>query len=53
MLPVMLPRLRYNDFDEGRAAADAIMELVQALIDEQVVWVQDLATELNNQETNK
>ena len=28
-------------------AADAIIELVQARIDEQVVWVRDLATDLN------
>ena len=31
-------------------AADAIMELVQARIDEQVAWVRDLATDLNNAE---
>ena len=40
----------HKDYSQGYDAADAIMELVQAHIDEQVVWVQDLATELNNAE---
>ena len=33
----------------GKVFIDELIK-VQARIDEQVVWVQDLATELNNQE---
>ena len=40
----------HKDYSEGYDAADAIMELVQPRIDEQVVWVRDLATDLNNAE---
>ena len=40
-------RAGHNTVD---SVADAIMELVQAHIDEQVAWVQDLATDLNNAE---
>tara|TARA_R110000782_G_scaffold124557_2_gene216018 strand:+ start:2696 stop:2962 length:267 start_codon:yes stop_codon:yes gene_type:complete len=40
-----------HDYDNGyRAGMQKMRDIAQPRIDEQVLWVQDLATELNNAE---